>query len=108
MANELKKGDFITVQGGKAGTSAKGSYFLFRTGDKSNQITVWCNDGFSCLDGQMVQVTDILSVKIGQRKFNERWYPTHDVVCTLRLAGNAAAPHGEWKDITGSSDELPL
>lgn len=107
MAITIKQGDIITATGVRSGTSSNGEYFLCRVkGDKTpDVITIWNNDGFTCCENARLRIVDILSVKHGSRKFNEKWYTDTDVTCTLELDEAPGDPFEEFAEDFGQLED---
>ena len=99
----IKKGDVITAEGAKNGKSAKGDYFLCKVSSGKDKITIWNNDGFSCIDGAQIKVDEIVSVTKKRRQYQEKWYDETDVVCKLSFLADKPT----YKEVD-DSEELPF
>ena len=98
---EVKKGDAYIAQGVRSGVGDRGKWFLCRVSGekKSDKITLWNYDGFTCTENDTVKITDILSVKQGMKKgkgqYADKWFHETDVVCKLEVASAATNPFSE-------------
>lgn len=103
---EIRKGEVIRAESPKSGTSSRGDYFMLRMkGEKgSDTITIWNEDGFTCSDGDMVVVTDILSVKRSKRKYNGKWYDETSITAKLDPFDMPSA----FSALSGADEELPF
>ena len=101
----IKKGDVITAEGAKNGKSAKGDYFLCRVSGSGagDKITIWNNEGFSCIDGAQIKVDEIVSVTKKRRQYQEKWYDETNIVCKLSFLADKPT----YKEVD-DSEELPI
>lgn len=107
MAATITKGDIISAEGVRTGTSSKGQYFMCRVkAEKGNsKITIWNNDGFNCSDGDQIRIVEIESCSHSSRKYQKKWYEETSAVCKLELVGKAP----DYSDMMeAGDDDLPF
>jgi hypothetical protein len=108
----ISKGDSICITDSKSGSSSKGDYFMFKVKAEKGKgaITIWSKDGEKFSDGETVIVSDILEVKKGARKYQEKWYDTYDVTAKLtsRRTPKPPAIDADFTEIEDDSGDLPF
>lgn len=109
----ISKGEMLTISESKSGSSQRGDYFMFKVKAEKGKdsITVWSKDGEKFSDGETVIVSDILEVKKGARKYQEKWYDTYDVTAKLTGRKTSKPPviDADFTEIEDDqSDPLPF
>lgn len=107
---QIKSGDTIRAESVHTGTSSNGDYFLCRVKAEKGRdcITVWNNDGFTCQEGESVRINEIQSVKFGQRKYNDKWYPDVSIVASLSSVEPQKNEGAGFSELYGGDGELPF